>query len=352
MSGATGLLLAALCSFAQSTKPAASRNDPTPTNAPRSTEYMRVLRPDAGTVQLQIALKKFAPARGSGPAVWLAAASHLGETNYYAALQRHLDGQGLVLFEAVKDSPSRNGPKQGGTGPAGNATNDGLEATAEWEEASLQSTLARSLGLLFQLRAIDYSRPHFRNSDLSVPEIQKLLSANMPGDGPGDPAGAEGSFATLLQIMDGTTFLGAIAHFGVRILGTNPKLQGLAKLTLIETIGQLEGDLSQIKGLPPEWQKLLQVLIQSRNQAVLRDLKRELARPKPPKSVSILYGAAHMADLEQRLRTDLGYQPAEETWLTAISVNTEQAGLTEAEREMVRSLVKWQFEQLQGRKGK
>src|ERR1051325_6655686 len=69
--------------------------------------YMRVARPDDETIALQIALRKFTPVRGDGPAVWLSAASHLGDSNYYAALQYHLDSQGLVLFEGVKDETEK-----------------------------------------------------------------------------------------------------------------------------------------------------------------------------------------------------------------------------------------------------
>src|SRR5882672_1774711 len=55
--------------------------------------YMRVSRPDSNTVVLQIAARRFVPAKGRGPVVWLTGASHIGESNYFAALQRHLDTQ-------------------------------------------------------------------------------------------------------------------------------------------------------------------------------------------------------------------------------------------------------------------
>src|SRR5262245_32944752 len=44
--------------------------------APES--YMRVTRPDPDTVQLQIAARRFNPARGRGPDIWLVGASHIG----------------------------------------------------------------------------------------------------------------------------------------------------------------------------------------------------------------------------------------------------------------------------------
>jgi hypothetical protein len=289
---------------------------------------MRVAHPDSNTVQLQIAARKFVPARGEGPVVWLTGATHIGESNYFRALQAHLDAQELVLFEAIK-------PRPGGSGAG---------VVPEAEEGSLQLTLAESLGLAFQLKAINYRRPHFRNSDLSIQELQQRMMEGMEGLPPGS---GSTELAALLQIMDGRSFLGAVVQFGVRLLGTSPKLQALTKLALIETTGQLQGDLSQMKGLPPELKKLMLVLIQSRNQAVLRDLKAALKTERTPQRISIFYGAGHMPDMEQRLRNELNYQPVEAVWFTAISVDPVKAGVTEAEIGFLRSVIKAQMEELQ-----
>src|SRR5207247_9152110 len=115
--------------------------------------YTRVVCLDADTVSLQIALRRFTSEKGGGPVIWLAGASHIGESNYFAALQRHLDAQAPVLFEGVgaKSKRVRFDPE---------------------EEASVQNTLATSLGLAFQLSAIHYDRPQFRNSDLSLDQLR------------------------------------------------------------------------------------------------------------------------------------------------------------------------------------
>src|SRR5580658_1057907 len=63
--------------------------------------YTRIANPDADTVQLQIALRKFHPAHQSGPAIWLAAVMHVGEPDYYRALQHFLDDQTVVLYEGI-----------------------------------------------------------------------------------------------------------------------------------------------------------------------------------------------------------------------------------------------------------
>lgn len=292
--------------------------------------YMRVIHPDSNTVALQIAARRFVPAQGRGPVVWLSGASHVGESNYFASLQRHLDAQSLVLFEGVgaKDKKARFNPD---------------------EEVSIQHTLAASLGLVFQLSAIDYDRQHFRNSDLTLAQLQQLLAGgagtNRTGRGVGTGSGEE--FQQLLQIMDGNSFLGTLLHAGLKLIGSSPKLQALTKVMLIEILGQLRDDLSQLKGVPPEIQRLLEVIIRERNQAVFDDLKAALRAPSPPRSISVFYGGGHMAGLERLLREELQYRPADEIWLTALAVNTSAAGLSTFEMEMMRGLVQWQMEALQ-----
>ena len=291
--------------------------------------YMRVTRPDSNTVALQIAARRFVPSKGRGPVIWLSGASHIGESNYFASLQRHLDAQALVLFEGVgaKNKKMRFDPD---------------------EEVSIQHTMAASLGLVFQLSAIDYDRPHFRNSDLTIAQLQQLLAGgtatNRTGGG-GTKAGEE--FQQLLQIMDGSSFLGTLLHAGLKLIGSSPKLQALTKVMLIEILGQLKGDMSQLKGVPPEIQRLLEVIIRERNKVVFNDLKAELRAFSPPRSISVFYGAGHMADLERLLRDELKYRPRDEVWLTALTVNTRTAGLSNFEMEMMRSLIQWQMEALQ-----
>jgi hypothetical protein len=300
-----------------------------PTNAPPQ-PYMRVARPDSNTVALQIALRSFAPPKGRGPVVWLSGASHIGESNYFAALQRHLDAQALVLFEGVgaKDKKVRFDPN---------------------EEVSIQHTMAESLGLVFQLGAINYDRAHFRNSDLTIPQLQQLLAggtATNRTDRGGRSTGTGEEFQQLLQIMDGSSFLGTLLHAGLKLIGSSPKLQALTKVMLIEILGQLKGDMAQLKGVPPEIQRLLEVIIRERNKVVFDDLKKELRAAGPPRSVSVFYGAGHMADLERRLRDELHYRPLDEVWLTALAVNPRAAGLSSLETEMMRGLIQWQMEAL------
>jgi hypothetical protein len=309
---------------------------------------MQVVRSASGPFELQIALRELRPARRPGPAIWLVAVSHIGDTNYYAALQRHLDARALVLFEGVSERHSRRSSDSPGSPPLSN--NELVKGGDDSAQSSLQSTLASSLGLAFQLDAIDYDRSNFQNSDLTIRQMQALLAENAGTNQQqgSDPSGkSDDQLGDLVGIMDGSSVLGAILHAGVKLLGSSPKLQALTKVAVIELFGNLEGDISQSPALPSEMKRLIDVLIQGRNRVVVNDLKAELPKLRKRDSVAVFYGAGHMHDLETRIRKELNYRPANQLWLSAITVDPGKAGVTDGELRMIQSVVKWQLQALQ-----
>jgi hypothetical protein len=289
--------------------------------------YMRIARPEAGSVTLEIAARRFLSPSG-GPVIWLVGASHIGDSNYFTALQMHLERQALVLYEGVGVQDKK------------------MRVDSE-DDSSIQTTLAKSLGVCFQLSALDYDRPHFQNSDLSIAQLQKLMAEDRSKSGAGAGHQPNQEFQQLLEIMQGSSWLGALVHVGIKMIAASPKLQAVTKLMLIETLGQLTGDLAQMKGLPPEMQRLMAVIIQERNKTVIGDLKKALTKEHPPASIAIFYGAGHMADFEKRLGSELKFRPAGEIWLRALVVNTQDTGLLETEINALRSLIQLQLQSLQ-----
>ncbi len=328
--------------------PGCSTPGPTGANAaaqflPASESYVRLSDAVSNIVQLQIAVRKFVPARGRGPAIWLTGVSHIGESNYFAGLQRQLDGQTLVLFEGIGAASGQTAETSASSTSAARPDAKAAGISSNGTRRSLQSSLATSLGLVFQLEAIDYDRTNFRNSDLSVEQLRGLIARQPAGAG---EAGAGQSFESLLQILEGGSLLDAVLQVGLRFLGANPKLQAMSKLALIETIAQMKGDPSQLRGLPSQMKQLLAVLIEQRNQKVVDDLKAELREMSRDSSIAVFYGTGHMPDLEMRLRKQLKYKPADQQWLTPFSVNLAQAGISQAELEFIRGFVKRELEQL------
>lgn len=323
------LIVPALISAADSPlkKVTASEVTHSTTNGQRS--FMRVTRSDPDTIALEIALRRFVAAKAPGPTIWLAGASHLGESNYYAGLQIFLDAQPVVLFEGIGAGSKKLRPESP-------------------DDGGIQNTLAKSLELAFQLNSIDYDRPHFRNSDLSLARLERLIAGDSPATDDKERGARNRSpaqpFDELLGIMDGSSMLGTLLHVAVKLVGSNPKLRAMTKLMLIETLGEWKGDMAQMKGAPPEIQKLLTVIIQERNKVVIEDLKKELASAVPAQSIAVFYGAGHMADFEKRLGSELAYRPAGEVWLRAISVHPRRAGVSESEMGTLRSLIQWQLQ--------
>lgn len=326
--------------------------------------YVRVSEPLPGVVKLEIAARRFAPRRGNGPSIWLTGASHLGDAEYYRALQTHLDAQTLVLFEGVGGDDVERGPRRRHQPDSSRTAPGGADAKA----GSLQEQMAKSLGLEFQLEAIEYDRSHFKNSDLNVEELRALMAdevvpprknAGMRSSketprspeerepvavaSPSARTDAGRSFEQLMQVMEGESFFGRLLSVGLRWLGTQPRYQALAKFTLMEMINGVQGDLESVGALPAGMRELLRVLIDERNQRVVSDLRRELPSYGARDSISVFYGAGHMIDLEQRLRQELRYQPREEIWFTAMTVDAAKAGLTSAELATTRKMIQRQI---------
>jgi hypothetical protein len=335
------ILLGALM-LAQADGPTLSRAADTP--PPQS--YTRIANPDTNTVQLQIALRKFVPAQNAGPAIWLAGVMHVGEPEYYRALQHFLDAQTVVLCEGINPD-ARPHHVHDATAAATNEPMAAAPPTGANGDYSMQSALARCLGLVFQLEAIDYDRTNFLNSDLSILQIQRIMAGGRTGAAPGPEGGTNVSFEVLLKIMDGSSFLGSLFKMGMELIASSPELQGMAKLTLIEAVGRLKGDLSDVQGLPPDWKHLVKVLIQARNQHLLGDVSAELKKIPASGSIAVFYGAGHMDDLEKRITGDLHYRPAADIWLTAFSVDMRKSGISPFVAQWMRSLIEGEMDQMQ-----
>lgn len=326
-----GLLALALIGCATGSGPAAAPAAPAP--------YLRVQRTAEGAATLEIAARSFRPASRRGPVVWLVGATHLGSRDYYFSLQRFLERQEVVLFEGV-GADGAPFPRGGGSGD------------------SIQKALANALGLQYQLEAMDYTRPHFRHSDLSLEQLRRLLAGAQVADGAtgkasgGEsgatvaPAPGEVEFRQLMQVMQGTGLLGGLARLGVALMGSSARLQAAAKLAFIELLGQTEGKLPELDGVSPGLQRLAQVLIEERNRRVLSDLEEVLGLQPAPASVALFYGTGHMVHLEEHLRNRLGSRPFQELWFGAFGVDPRAVGLSALEIGWVERIVRGQLRSL------
>lgn len=334
---------------------AAKANDPT---------YLRARDAAGGGRVLEVACRTLSAGKGAETKVTLLGACHLGEAAYYEAIQKRLDAADLVLFEGVG---MENGPPRTGEGEKSSGVSE------------LQTSLARSMGLVFQLEAVRYDRPHFRNSDVTPEELVAALRGEKPRPGGGKPSppsgegetGAEANGApdgetakeagagktapktdretqAFLRALSGDSIILSLASKALKFFGRNPQFRALMKLAVVEMLGAIEGDVSRlVEKQDPGMKRLMKVLLEKRNVVVFRDLRKVLAKKEAPGHVVLFYGAAHMADLEERITSKLGFRFVGEEWLPAFGVNPKKEGLTAFEVGLVRKMISAQMARLQ-----
>jgi len=104
------LMLALVCGCASPARNQVARADSTPT------AYARIAHPNTNVIQLETALREFAPRGKSGPTIWLASVVHVGEPDYYHLLQAHFELQQRVLYEGVSPDASALPPNKSAGG--------------------------------------------------------------------------------------------------------------------------------------------------------------------------------------------------------------------------------------------
>ena len=286
--------------------------------------YLRVHQSTNDVHTLEIAWRSFKAADGSGPTLWLGGVSHLGTTNYYAQIQEQLNKADLVLYEGVNDAQADGDAKP-------------FAETPE-QDAGAQAILADMLGLVFQLNHIDYSPAHFEHCDMDMDTLMREIA----GEDPASTNGTQEAFDQLSASMSGAASSTQLLEVVGVLVKAMPKMQSVVKLLLIETLGHLPSDLSQIEGLPPEMVELMEVLLNRRNEIVLKRVATVKTELKSGQSATIFYGAAHNIHLEQEL-VKQGYVQQEETWYPAMSVDLADTGLSREQVTFFRQIIKMQL---------
>jgi hypothetical protein len=381
--------------------------------------YVRV-RQAGDAYMLDVAVRRFAPASGKGPAIWLMGVVHLAEPAYYEQMQRELEQRSLVLYEAVgapdklpenaTDAQRKKWTKQAlwtlgemlerhhgmhdsypvslallrqstaQTSSLGSAwirkamtdgwgrpvhytrtetgyelRSDGPNGQPEADDAPqrddvilkgpmtkekvgdprmLYTTMASSLNLKFQMTAINYDRPTFVHSDLTMGELRDALEGDDDDD----------RMQAIMSMLEGSSITGKFVGVMFNIVGASPKLREIVRFMMVDMLGQLTDDMSKLKMLGDD--TLMKRLITDRNRIVIGDVKQVLGRDDPPKSIGVFYGAGHMVDMEKRLRK-LGYEPRETVWMTAITAEPKKAGIDDATVQSLRAMIKAQLAELQ-----
>lgn len=243
--------------------------------------YVRIEEPRKGVVTLSTAARRFV--RPGAPDVWLVGAIHVGRKAYYDELQSILDGQSVVLYEGVRsDAKPVAAPKPAAKGAA----------------PSVYKVLSDAIGLEFQMERLRYDRTGWENADLTWEEMAALEKAS------GKP--------TQLGAVKGLLTPGSAGSeaLGDMLRTATPGTREAFKLLIIRNAG---GEaLKTVLGGGTE-----KIILDARNLAALSALRRKLGESKPPRSVAIFYGAAHLPGLARTLEGELGYVGEPPHWLLA-----------------------------------
>ncbi|MHC4947673.1 MAG: type II secretion system protein GspG [Planctomycetota bacterium] len=214
---------------------------------------------------------------------------------------------------------------------------DDVPALAAPAEDNLQAELAGALGLAFQLEAMDYQQEGWHCSDMTVDEVEAaLVERGLDFDLVGDTLGGSSLPARLIKML--------LRIIRVLDAFTDGAIADTAKVMLIEMIGD---ETVMKQGLDQFGEGFTEVIVDARNQVVIDDLNELLAEKPDLEHVSVLYGAAHMPDLAERLEDQLGFAPSEEQWLRAIEVDLTTSAVDRRQlhqmRLMMRQMMRQQF---------
>ncbi|MFT4626687.1 MAG: hypothetical protein ACI8PZ_005365 [Myxococcota bacterium] len=225
------------------------------------------------------------------PSVWVAGVVNVAEPGFYRWVDGLLAEQDVVFYEGVE------GPERPPTDKAG------------------LGDIAAVLGLVEQ-SGIDTTRPDWHNSDMTVTELEAALYA----------AGAEADYVQMLLHEVDDDYGRAIQELG----GVEPRFVAHARHSLMASIS-----IPPATGDSPEDKIYRDVLIEARDAVVIADLLAVAERPEV-ESVGILYGVAHLDDLDRMLTAE-GWHGSGESCETAMRVRLMEIGLGHVQLRQVRA---------------
>jgi hypothetical protein len=269
---------------------------PGPTTQPIS-NFVRFQEDGHGGGDMQVAFARYR--NDDGLQLDLMPTIHVGEPQFFRVIVKSLPDYQVVLFELVA-------PR--GVPP----TEEGVN--------SQQRQIARECDLDNQGPHMDYTRKMFVHADLMLEDIEKLeVAAHGPLK---NPIGHGPTLGAAKSVRDTQ---GSRAVFNdLQMAKTAPTLER-SRLMRRAYARLLTAAARPAPGetFPPG----TEVLVGARNDKVMSVLDEQIAAGK--RKIGILYGAAHMVDLEHRLFAH-GFQRQSMAWQTAWSVAPDGSPTTQA----------------------
>ncbi len=277
----------------------------------RGTIYSRSVQTEPDTYILQTGYRVFKPVSGRGAEVELLGAVHIGETAYFQQLQKRMNAAECVLYEGVKDETK---------------TYKKLtpEEQAKNEAGTAYQKFANLTGYTIQKLNIDYGRKQFENCDMTLQQMRAILDAEVAlgGQGAADATRAIEEFSSFDKLMDGDSTLFNLAIWMARMCDLK------AKLRLKLAVSSCNDKQHANSRFSPRLHKLI---VEDRNDHVLKELSRTLKKRPEVKRLVVFYGSDHLRGIEKGL-LDLGYVPSGPVkWLRAVTSHPYAEGLNQTE---------------------
>ncbi len=255
-------------------------------------DFIRIAKGDGGPKSLDTSVLSYR-LLDRDVIVDLIGAIHIGEKSYYTKINQLVDQYDVFLYELVAE--------EGTTIPKG-----GRQSGNENPVAMLQGLAKSALRLELQLEQVDYTKKHMVRADLTPGQ----MAAKMEERGETVMTLALSTIADTMRLQknlaEKQTSLEAelqdISLFD--LFGNSNKLKRVMAQQFVST-----GSLDQSLG-----GALNQLLVVDRNEAAIKELEKQMSQGK--KRIGIFYGAAHMPDMEQRLKK-LGFSRSAQQWLPA-----------------------------------
>lgn len=233
----------------------------------------------------------------AGQTLDLVSAVHVGEAGYYQELNTRFQHYDAVLYELIL-------PEE----VAGQRLPSKMEGGGTL--STFQGMMARTLGLTTQLDQIDYSPAHFVHADLTQEALARSMAARN-----------ESVWSYFQKVLADAGSSNASPDLGVSdqefaqldfmaIFSGMPSPRDRRTLRKIMA-STLSGGGAGMGAMDDT------ALLADRNTAALKVLDAQLGAGK--RKLALFYGAAHMPDLELKLRKK-GWKRGETTWLKAWSL--------------------------------
>lgn len=220
----------------------------------------------------------------------LVGAVHIGDIAYYRKLNQLFKQYDAVLYELVA--------------PQGTVVKPGRGTSNAHPIGAMQNAIKGFLELDHQLEYVDYTPENFVHADMSPDEFAQSMKDRNE------------SFLQMYFRLMGQ----AMAHqeelaknggsdfelFSALFASDRPRR---LKTVLAKQLSEMEIMMVSFGGEQGS------SIISERNKKALGVLKKQLADGK--KRVGIFYGAGHLNDMDQRLRTEFHLKPVSITWLDA-----------------------------------